>query len=62
MADLGKSGDMVTPVERGGPVEVAAFGEVKRSPVEDCADQVRSLALEDLQWALPFLAAVGAAG
>ena len=57
-----KAGDIVTPVEGVGQVEVVAFGQIERLPVEQYADKGWRLALEDLQWALPFLAAVGAAG
>ena len=34
---MGKTGDIVTPVEGVGLVEVVAFGEVEGAPVEDRA-------------------------
>ena len=39
---------------------MVALGKVEGAPVEDGADEVRGLGLEDLKRALPFLAAVGA--
>ncbi len=49
----------MTLVKGFGQVEVVTFGEVKRSPVQDRSNQGWSLALEDLQRTLPFLAAIG---
>ena len=49
----------MTPVVGDGQVEMAGLGKVEGTPVQQGSGQSRGLGQEDLQRALPFLAAVG---
>src|SRR5512135_3749067 len=49
----------MTPVVWGRQVRVMTFSEVEWAPIEDGTDQSGSGGMEDLEGALPFLAAVG---